>query len=115
MYTDYITPNIVVNDVKAINNSIYNILMTRRGSLPGKPRFGSELYKVIFSQIDPITESQVKTYVAQALSLYEPRISVQQIIIKSVPEFNRIVVDIYYNYRDQGIENSANFALSITQ
>ena len=41
MYKDLTTVELNVTEIKAINNSIRNILLTRRGSVPGKPRFST--------------------------------------------------------------------------
>ena len=64
-----------VTEIDAIKNSIKNILMTPRGSLPGKPRFGSDLYKIIFSQLDSISETIAKSFVIEALNEFEDRIT----------------------------------------
>ena len=37
MYKDYNSVELYNTDIKAINNSIRNILLTRRGSVPGNP------------------------------------------------------------------------------
>jgi phage baseplate assembly protein W len=101
MYKDLISIENNNTDVSAINNSIKNILLTRRGSVPGIPRFGSDLHTLIFSQLDTLTETVAKSMIMSALNEFEDRINVKSIELKQVPEYNRLVIEIIYVYRDQ--------------
>ena len=100
MYKDLTSIEKNNTDIQAINNSIKNILLTRRGSVPGIPRFGSELYTLIFSQLDSLTETVAKSMVLSALTEFEDRINVKSINLKQVPEYNRLIIEIIYTYRD---------------
>lgn len=115
MYKDLISIEKNNTDIQAINNSIKNILSTIRGSVPGIPRFGSELHTLVFSQLDSLTESVAKSMVLSALTEFEDRINVKSINLKQVPEYNRLVVEITYTYKDSfnNIETaSANIAFN---
>jgi phage baseplate assembly protein W len=100
MYKDLITIELVNTEIKAINNSIRNILLTRRGSVPGKPRFGSDLYTLIFNQLDSLTESVAKSMIFACLTEFENRINIIDIDLKSVEEYNKLVITINYRYKD---------------
>lgn len=113
MYVDFVTANTIVTDVTAINNSIRNILTTRRGSVPGKPRFGSEIYKVVFEIIDPITEDMLKQHIFSAIKEYEPRIVLNYVQIKSIPEYNKVIANINYSYRDSGVLQNAQTSINL--
>lgn len=114
MYKDLNTIEQHSTDIKAINNSIKNILLTRRGSVPGNPRFGSDLYTLIFSQLDSLTESVAKSMVFACLTEFENRINIITIDLRSVEEYNKLVINIHYKYRDsfgQSTDGSANISL----
>lgn len=114
MYKDYTTITKENTDALAINNSIRNILLTRRGSVPGNPRFGSDLHSLIFSQLDSLTESVAKSIVFSSLSEFENRIIINNINIKSIEEYNKIVISIEYSYKDQlnnTVESSSNISI----
>ena len=100
MYKDLISIELNNTEVKAINNSIRNILLTRRGSVPGNPRFGSELYTLIFSPLDTLTESMAKSMIFACLTEFEDRISIVNIDLRSVEEYNKLVITINYKYKD---------------
>lgn len=101
MYKDFDTVSSESYDLDAIRNSIKNILLTPKGSLPGKPTFGSDLYKILFSQMDHLAESMAKRFVKEALRKYEDRITIIDISIKKVEEFNKIVIDLLFYYTDK--------------
>jgi len=123
MYKDYskvikttTKTNTVNEEAFAINNSIKNILLTRRGSVPGKPRFGSDLYTLIFSQLDSLTESVAKSMVLSCLNEFEDRIKVTDIELKSIEEYNKLVITIQYKYRDNFNQSTdGNAVISISQ
>ena len=101
MYKDinYISKD--VTDTRSINNSIRNILLTRRGSVPGRPRFGSDLYKLLFSQMDATLRGVAESMIFQALTEFEDRIIIENIEVKNVEEYNRIVCTISYKYKNE--------------
>jgi len=114
MYKDYVSIIKENTDVPAINNSIKNILLTRRGSVPGNPRFGSDLHTLIFSQLDSLTESVAKSMIFSSLSEFENRITINDISVKSIEEYNKIVITVTYSYKDDfnnNISGSANISV----
>ena len=115
LYTDYRKADTTVTDAAAINNAIRNILMTRIGSLPGKPTFGSRLLDVVFSQIDYVTEELIKTYVKEALRKWETRILVTNVEVEEIPEFNKLVTTINYIYRDKGLDINEQISVAFIQ
>ena len=100
MYNDVTSLHGNVTGLNAIKNSIKNILLTPRGSLPGKPRFGSDLYKVVFQPLDPLTMAIAKNYVMEALTEYEDRINVRRVDIRRDDAFNKLLIDINFTYKD---------------
>lgn len=115
LYTDYDTIDTVSTDAAAINNAIRNILLTPLGSLPGKPTFGSNLYKLVFSQMDHTTEDLAKRFIKEALRTWEPRLIIRTIIIKEISEFNKMIITIGYEYRDKGLNINEQISLTYVQ
>lgn len=117
MYKDYSGINTYVTDIAAIKQSIKNILSTPRGSVPGRPEFGSDVYNVLFSQLDHLTESIASNYVKEALTEFEDRIEISSVDFTSSPEYNRLIIDIYFSYVDEvtaeTVEDSTAVSLSL--
>jgi phage baseplate assembly protein W len=83
-------------DTEAIRNSINNILMTKRGSLPGNPEFGSKLQEVLFNQITPLLIEFIKADIRMSLQRWEPRVRIQDIIVKDNTDYNALMISIVY-------------------
>lgn len=115
LYTDYRRVETTVTDAAAINNAIRNILLTQVGTLPGKPTFGSNIKELLFSQLDYITISLLKTQIRDALEKWETRINVVNVEVQESPEYNKIIATIYYAYNDMGLEVNESIAIGLTQ
>jgi phage baseplate assembly protein W len=115
LYTDYIDVESTNTDAAAINNAIKNILFTPKGSLPGKPTFGSKLNEILFSPIDYTTKDLMKRYIFEALRDWEDRIIVDNVTINDVPEYNRLIATIDYRYRDKGLDINEQLSVSLIQ
>jgi len=115
LYTDYRTLATTVTDAHAINNAIKNILFTKIGSMPGKPTFGSNLYKVTFNPLDHVTKSLIAEYIKEALKKWEKRIIVTGVVVKDVPEFNKAIATISYSYTDKGLEVDEQISVGLLQ
>lgn len=97
------TPNNTVNTVSeanAINNSLRNILLTPKGSLPGKPYFGSDLHRLAFEQLDYMTEMLAQRYAEEAIIKFERRITIVRIEVINAQEYNRLMINVFYTFRD---------------
>jgi len=102
-YFDYNSPTDVVTNIDAINNAIRNILMTRLGSLPGKPDFGSNVINVVFELMDNTSTTDIlRNSIIQALIKWEPRILINDVVIKEIPEYNKLIANISYTYTMMG-------------
>lgn len=100
IYIDLQAPATEDWDVEAINNSIKNILFTAIGSVPGRPEFGSNLNELVFLPMDASTISMVKRVITESLRKWETRIVIDSVVITKNPEYNRILADITYHFKD---------------
>jgi len=108
MFKDIQNFTTTITEADALKAAIKNILMTPRGSVPGKPDFGSDVYKAVFSQIDPLLISVLKNYVREALNEFEGRINITDVTIKSVPEYNKVIITVQFSYKSSnGINNTS--------
>ncbi len=111
-YIDYSPKNTINNnligydydvDNEAVKNSIRNIFTIQKGECPGKPWFGNPLNIALFDLFDFFTNHQLEVSIINTLKLYEPRIVVENVDVHLAPEYNRIIVLIYFHYN---IDNS---------
>ena len=115
LYTDLKSPSYASYNIEAINNSIRNILTTQKGSLEGMPELGSRLNELVFSQIDHITIDLMKNLIQEALHQWEDRIIISDIVISSVPEYNRLIASISYRLKDDILNVGYSISVELNQ
>lgn len=88
----------IVTGVADINQCIYIILTTPKGSDPHRPTFGSELHLYLDYPIDSARPHLVREAV-DALSLWEPRIQVMRVPVTRESE-SGLLVSIEWVFAD---------------
>lgn len=114
MYKDYNTSTTNATGINAIKNSIRNILCTPRGTVPGKPRFGSALYRVIFQPLDPLSEAMAKKYIEEALTEFEDRIVIKDITLVREDAYNRLIITVSFTYKDYDYTTNETGVIAIS-
>lgn len=95
---------------EAIYNSIYNIVFTKLGELPGLPEFGSRIYDFVFELADLELEHMFRKEVEYVIERWEPRVEIEQVIINMDEDYNRITCTIrYYLKKDIRDEVTSRF------
>ena len=79
------------------------------------PEFGSRLNELVFSQIDHITIDLMKNLIQEALHQWEDRIIISDIVISSVPEYNRLIASISYRLKDDILNVDYSISVELNQ
>ncbi len=79
-----------------INESIRQILGTNPGERIMLPDFGSRLNELIFEPNDDIFKSLIKTYVTDAIAVWEKRVKLTSIEILDQPDQHLVNIQIAY-------------------
>tara|TARA_Y100000004_G_C8924612_1_gene417035 strand:+ start:156 stop:548 length:393 start_codon:yes stop_codon:yes gene_type:complete len=87
---------VVVKDKAAIIQSIRNLLLTQRGERPFQPDLGSNIYRTLFEPLDYVSGALIKQAIFETLGNYEPRISVDSVLVEPDVENNGYQVEISY-------------------
>ena len=83
-----------------IKQSIYLIIMTRKGERVMRPDFGCDIHQFMFDTVDYTTLTIMKQAVEEALIRWEPRITdIQVEIVDRVSEENAVQIEIDYRVR----------------
>ena len=83
-------------DSPASIRSIRNILLTKRYEKLFDPQFGSNIDALLFENISSITASALEKEISFALTNYEPRVSIQSVVVSSFPEKNGYSVTLTF-------------------
>lgn len=98
----------VVTGIKAINQSLAGIIMTRKGSRPFNPEFGCDLSDALFENMNPITAQNLKKDIISAIARWESdRIWTDKTSVDVYFNFdeNSIDITVYYQIRDNAYDS----------
>ena len=89
-----------VTDVQDIKRSVRNLVLTNRFDRPFHPEIASRVREALFENFTPVTVNLVRNAIVEVLNLYEPRVSVTDVIV-AAPEYtfmdqNTLPIKIYF-------------------
>ena len=89
-----------VTDVQDIKRSVRNLVLTNRFDRPFHPEIASRVREALFENFTPVTVNLVRNAIVEVLNLYEPRVSVTDVIVAD-PEYtfmdqNTLPIKIYF-------------------
>jgi hypothetical protein len=83
-----------------IEQAICIILLTPKGQRVMRPEFGCQIHDLIFAPNDPTTAGLAAYYVKEALAMWEPRITVQEVTVNPDAQHEgRLLIDIRYQVK----------------
>ena len=80
----------------AIARSIRNLILTVPGERPFNPVLGSQVTNLLFENLDKLTASTIKTEIINTIQNFEPRVRLNEVIVKANPDNNEFDVKIQY-------------------
>lgn len=106
---------IAMKNENAIARSVRNLVVT----IPGEKPFsdiGSRVTDMLFENMDMITSNAIKDEIESTIRTYEPRVELQDVVVK--PDFDSNQYDVTVNYIIIGIDvptQSLTFVLEPTR
>lgn len=88
-------------DVNAINQSVKNLINTNFYERPFKPEMGSNIRAILFEPADVITTLDLKQSITEVITNYEPRVTLQDVIVQDQPDRNAYNISIVYRINGQ--------------
>ena len=86
---------------QAISN-LKNLLLTRKGERPFQPLFGSDIYSLLFENIDTDLEGDLQESLSNDINFWLPYILLQNVEVNSDPDFNKVCIKISFKVTEQG-------------
>lgn len=94
----------ICKNIDKVNQSINMILSTKIGTRYFIPSFGSKLYELIFEPNEYIFQDMAELYIKEALSKWEPRITVIAVDCFAVKGTNEVPITIHYKLANSNID-----------
>jgi hypothetical protein len=73
---------LMVSDEKNIQQSLWTLLSTIPSERVMLPRYGCELWRMVFRSIDTTLMTELRDFIRTAILYWEPRIQVEDILVK---------------------------------
>lgn len=96
----------IVQGLADIQQCVYIILVTQKGTDPTRPNFGCGVYEYIDKPIS-IAVPNMKREIAEAIRLYEPRVKIIR-ILHTVNEAN-ITFTIEWKFADETVQTIVSY------
>lgn len=100
-------------ELEAVKNSLYNIIMTVKGSRRMLPTFAMNLHGYLFELIHSGTTDDIREYLFNEIIQWEDRITLTKIHVGEDPDNNQYKIVIYFKLKKSksGSEESIDFIL----
>jgi len=86
----------LLKNENAIKQAVKNVVLTMRGEKFFRPFFGTKLRSALFEFLDPIMADEITVSIEDALKVYEPRVTVDNIEYIDNIDDNSVEVTIFY-------------------
>ena len=89
------TKNFKLYDIDLVKQDIINHFYIRKGEKLENPEFGTVIWDMLFEQFTEEVKTIIRKNVEEIIN-YDPRISVQSVIVDATPQGMRIEAEIIY-------------------
>ena len=90
-------------------SNLKNLLLTRKGERPFQPEFGTEIYSLLFENLNIDIEGTLEDSLRSDIKYWLPYVLIDSIRIKSEPDTNQIEISLNV----KATENGANTPIII--
>lgn len=95
------------SDVRLIKNDLLQLLLTAPGERVMRPKFGTIIPRLPFEQGDIRTINNIKSSIRAAVSRFEPRVELSDVIVTTSPDERQFTITVFGSLtRDPNIELS---------
>lgn len=104
----------LLNNVAAINNSLYNLMSCPIGQRPFLRAYGSRLPFLLQEPADEITASEIRLDLYQSIRRWEPRITLdsQNSSVALLPTKDGFAVELFYTINNLNVSGKFSVTLS---
>lgn len=86
---------------QAVSN-LKNLLLTKKGERPFQPEFGSDVYQLLFENIDTDIETKLSDTLSKDINFWLPYIIIDNVVIDSNPDRNSVRIELGFRVTEQG-------------
>jgi phage baseplate assembly protein W len=98
-------------DAEAVKRSIRNLIFTRKYERLLDPKIGADIQSFLFEPIDALTTMSIKKAIETTLRNYEPRASIDQVIVQADYDLQRYFVIVEFSLLNSSVQNTVELFL----
>jgi phage baseplate assembly protein W len=98
-------------DSEAVKRSIRNLIFTKKYERLIDPKIGADIESFLFEPIDAITTMSIKKAIETTLKNYEPRASIQEVLVQADYDRQRYNVSIRFSLLNSSVQNTVELFL----
>lgn len=98
-------------DDQAVIRSVRNLIMTNHYERPFHPEIGSNVRKMLFEPISPLTANYLQREIEDTIKNFEPRVKIQQVVVQVEPDANYYTAIISFFINNRTEPTTVNFIL----
>jgi len=83
-------------------SNLKNLLLTRKGERPFQPDFGSDVYSLLFENIDINLEERISETLSEDIKFWLPYIVIDNIDVQTEPDRNFVKIELRFRVTEQG-------------
>ena len=87
---------ITLSNETAIARSLRNLVFTDLGDKPFNPAVGSKVSELLFSPMDDLTSTAIRSQLESTINQFEPRVQLNEVIVEPNPMENQFDVKLQY-------------------
>ena len=80
----------------AITNAVKNLILTNHYERPFQPEIGSNIRRLLFENVDPITGAQIEREITETIDNFEPRVQTSKVTVSPDPDNNGFKVELLF-------------------
>jgi phage baseplate assembly protein W len=96
----------------AVTRALKNLLLTNYYEKPFKPNYGSNLRKLLFEPMSPITSSALSKEITYVIKNFDHRVTLQSVKVDALYDYNSYQVTITFYINNLVQPFTADFILS---
>jgi phage baseplate assembly protein W len=83
-------------------SNLKNLLLTRKGERPYQPLFGSDVYSLLFENIDLDLDGRISDTLSEDIKFWLPYIVIDKIDVQTEPDRNFVKIQLRFRVTEQG-------------
>lgn len=83
-------------------SNLKNLLLTRKGERPFQPLFGSDVYSLLFENIDLDLNERISDTLSEDIKFWLPYIVIDNIDVETEPDRNFVKIQLRFRVTEQG-------------